>query len=186
MRKLWSAALYLALTAGANTAAGEPVDLAPYLVDDMRKLAVHSEPRAVSDVEFTAEYGGALRLSGYEGRVVVLNFWATWCAPCREEMPTLDALQAALGSDDFIVLTIASGRNPAPAMANFFAQAGVTNLPLHTDLRQALSRDMGVLGLPVTVVINREGLEIGRLQGEADWAAPAAIALLTALIEEDA
>ena len=174
-----AAVLYLALLMGAN---GAFADIASLREGDMRKLVVHSEPVAVAEAPFTLEDGGEATLSDYAGQVVLVNFWATWCAPCREEMPMLDALQQELGGEDFTVLTIATGRNPPPAMAAFFEEAGIEALPLHTDPRQALAREMGVLGLPVTVILGRDGLEIARLQGEADWSSDSARAILTELI----
>jgi thiol-disulfide isomerase/thioredoxin len=110
-----------------------------------------------------------------------VNFWATWCAPCRAEMPHLSNLQTQLGSDDLSVVTIATGRNPRPAMERFFEEISVDNLPLHADPRSTLARNMGVLGLPITVILDRDGQEIARLQGDADWSSESAIAILTAL-----
>jgi hypothetical protein len=80
------------------------------------------------------------------------------------------------------VVTIASGRNPIPAINRFFEEEGITDLPVYLDPRQTMSRQMGVLGLPITVLLNPRGQEIGRLRGDADWAGDDAIALLTALI----
>jgi hypothetical protein len=99
-------------------------------------------------------------------------------------MPQLADLQTQMGSEDFQVVTIATGRNPRPAMEAFFDEIGVDNLPLHADPRQGLARDMGVLGLPVTVILDREGLEIARLQGDAHWNSDSAMAIITALIAE--
>ncbi len=149
----------------------------------MRKLILHAEPARGSDVPFEAADGSALTLANYEGRWVLLNFWATWCAPCRVEMPQLAALQADMGGAAFEVVTVAVGRNAPQAMQAFFDEIGVENLPLHKDPRQALARDMGVLGLPVTVLLNPAGQEVARLQGEADWAGEDARALIAALIE---
>lgn len=176
--------LYLALGSGespAGDAAG--VDFAalePLRQGDMVKLRLATAPG--SDTAFTAEDGGEMTLEEFEGKFTLVNFWATWCAPCREEMPQLAALQDEFGGDTFEVVTIATGRNAVPAMQAFFEDIGVTNLPLHRDPSQALARDFGVLGLPVTVILDPSGQEIGRLQGEADWAAPEARALVAALI----
>ena len=186
MRKLLSALLYTGTLALANAGLAEaPQDLAAIaeLRDgDMRKLALHEEPREGSEVVFTAEDGSEMRLSDFEGRLVLLNFWATWCAPCREEMPSLAALQEELGGERFEVVTIATGRNPRPAMEAFFEEIGVTGLPLHSDPRQQLARDLGVLGLPITMILGPDGRELARLQGEADWASENARAILEALI----
>ncbi len=184
MRTFALAALYTALTLGANAGAAQDLAaLSELRAGDMRKLNVYSEPGRSSDTPFLTADGSEMTLAAYEGQFVVLNFWATWCAPCRVEMPHLSALQEAVGSDDIQVVTVATGRNAPAAMAMFFDEIGVDNLPLHRDPRQALARDMGVLGLPVTVILNREGQEIARLQGEADWADENALAVVNALVE---
>lgn len=186
MRKLLSALLYTALTVVANTALADMADVAELRTGDMRKLMFHSAPMAGSDVVFTSEDGTDMTLADFEGKYVVLNFWATWCAPCRKEMPQLAALQAALGGEAMQVVTIATGRNPRPAMERFFAEIGVDNLPLHTDPRQALARSFGVLGLPVTIILDPEGQEIARMQGDADWSSESAFAIMRALIDAPA
>jgi thiol-disulfide isomerase/thioredoxin len=184
MRMLKIAAVYTALALGANGAAAEPLAMINLRDGDMMKLAVHSDPVATSDEPFTLADGGTATLADYKGKVVLVNFWATWCAPCRKEMPSLAALQTDLGGDDFEVLTIATGRNPRPAMERFMAEIGVDNLPLNIDERQAFARSMGVLGLPVTVILDRNGMEIGRLQGDADWASDSARAILATAIAQ--
>jgi thiol-disulfide isomerase/thioredoxin len=150
----------------------------------MRKLGFHDEPLPAAQTAFESADGGEMRLSDFAGKHVVLNFWATWCAPCRKEMPTLAALQTALGGEEFEVVTVATGRNDPAGMASFMAEIGVDNLPLHRDPQQRLAREMGVLGLPVTVILNPEGMEIARLQGEADWNSESAKAIVSALLAE--
>lgn len=150
---------------------------------DMRKLNFHSTPKDVSSNAFISEEGGEMTLQAYEGKIVLLNFWATWCAPCRHEMPMLSELQTQLGGDSFEVVTIATGRNMVPAMKKFFDEIGVENLPQHRDPKQKLARDMAVLGLPATLIIDAKGQEIARLQGDADWSSENARAIVAALIE---
>ena len=116
-------------------------------------------------------------LAEWRGQWVVVNFWATWCAPCRKEMPTLDAL-AASGQP---VLVVATGRNPLPSIARFLAEADVPNLVQLRDPTSDLARGMAVLGLPVTVILNPEGMEVARLVGDADWGSADARAVLAAL-----
>lgn len=181
MRTIGVAVLYTAVMAVANMGAAEVADLRE---GDMRKLNFHSDPVPAGATAFDAASGGEMTLADYAGKHVVLNFWATWCAPCREEMPTLSALQAAMGGDDFEVVTIATGRNDPVGMQQFFAEIGVDNLPLHRDPQQRLAREMGVLGLPITVILDPEGMEIARLQGDADWASESAMAIVAALIAE--
>ncbi len=184
MRKLMSALLYTALTALANTAVADMSAIADLRTGEMRKLLFHSAPIESSDVTFMSEDGEEMTLADYEGQYVVLNFWATWCAPCRKEMPQLADLQTEFGNDGLKVVTIATGRNPRPAMERFFAEIAVDNLPLHTDARQSLSRSLGVLGLPVTIILDPEGQEIARMQGDADWSSDSAFAIMRALLAD--
>ena len=97
----------------------------------------------------------------------------------------LSDLQAQLGSDEFEVITIATGRNPPQAMKAFFDEIGVDNLPLHRDPRSAMAREMGVLGLPITMILDRDGTELARLVGDARWNSDSAVAILKTLINTD-
>ncbi len=184
MRKLMSALLYTALLGVANISYADVSTAEALRAGDMRKLIFHSTPIESSDISFTSEDGQDMTLADYRGKHIVLNFWATWCAPCRHEMPHLSALQDAMGGDDLEVVTIATGRNPLPGMQRFFAEIEVDNLPLHTDARQNLARSLGVLGLPVTIVLDPEGREIARMQGDADWSSDNAFAIMQALIAD--
>lgn len=170
--------LYTALVLGANAAFAGEIDWPAAHEGGLAKLQ-QTDPTPVPATAFTDPQGGTHSLTDYRGKVVLLNFWATWCAPCREEMPSLDALQAQMGSDDFQVVAIATGHNPAPAVEKFLTEAKVTQLPVLLDARQQLAREMGVMGMPVTVLIDRQGNEIARLMGGADWASDAAKALIT-------
>ncbi|MFN3209201.1 MAG: TlpA family protein disulfide reductase [Roseovarius sp.] len=186
VKSLKSIVLYMALALGANAAMAQSADITDLRDGDMKKLVVHSEAKPVPAEAFKSEGGGDLTLADFEGKITLVNFWATWCAPCRHEMPMLSDLQDQLGGDDFEVVTIASGRNAPAAMKKFFDEIGVDNLPLHADPKMGLSRQMGVLGLPVTVILDREGREIARLQGDADWSSDSAKAILQALIDAGA
>lgn len=184
MKTLWSLVLYMALALGANPGLATDIDALNAMRDgDMKKLNFHATPQEVSQTPFTTFDGTPIALSDYEGKTLVVNFWATWCAPCRKEMPMLSELQTELGGDDFEVVTIATGRNPPPAMKKFFDEIGVTNLPLHRDPRGAMARDMGILGLPITIIVSPEGQEIARLRGDADWNSDSAKTILRALID---
>lgn len=183
MRLVRLAVLYTAVALGANAAtAGTVAELEALRDGDMRKLVLHDDARPLPDVALVDTGDVEHRLSDLAGRIVVLNFWATWCAPCRHEMPSLDRLQAALGGDDLAVVPVATGRNPVPAIQRFYNEAGIANLPVLRDPGSTLARQMGVLGLPVTVILNREGQEVARLTGDAEWDSESAVAILTALV----
>ena len=182
--------LYGALLAGANPvrAAGALPDagrLKAMREGDMRKLAVLDAPRPLPGIPVTDVDGNPRSLSEYRGRLVLLNMWATWCAPCRAEMPGLDALQARLGGDDFQVVLVAVGRNPPAAIRRFFSEVGIRNLESLRDPKMQLAAPLGVFGLPVTLLVDPEGREVGRLVGDADWDSPEAIRFLTALLGRD-
>lgn len=183
MRIVKSAVLYTALALVANVAiAGAALE--GLREGDMMKLAVYAEPMAVSDLPFAGPEGD-VTLADFEGKVLLVNFWATWCAPCREEMPSIAALGEAFPPEDFAVITIATGRNPAPAIEKFLSEIGLEEMPVYTDLKQQLAREMGVMGLPVTILIDREGHEVARLTGGADWNSDSARAIIATLIGEE-
>ena len=182
MKRFLLAFVYTGLGLLANPALADTEAAAALRDGDMKKMNFHSEPQAAGTSEFATFDGDPLSLEEYRGKWVLVNFWATWCAPCREEMPMLSDLQRELGGDDFDVVTIATGRNPPAAMQKFFEEIGVDNLPLHRDPKSALAREMSVLGLPITVILNPEGQEVGRLQGDADWSSDPAKDMLRALI----
>lgn len=176
MRKLL-VVLYTAFLVGANPAAA---DIAALRDGDMKKLALHAAPVAIPEVVLLDATDGEHSLADYKGKWVVLNFWATWCAPCRHEMPSLDRLQAAM--PEIAVVPVATGRNAVPGIERFFAEAEIKGLPILRDPRSELARGMGVMGLPVTVILNPEGQEVARLIGDAEWDSDSAKAILAALV----
>lgn len=167
------AVLYTAFACGANAGS-----LDGLLVDDMKKLAL-VEPVAIPEAVLLDGSEAEHTLAEYQGKWVVLNFWATWCAPCRAEMPSLDRLQVAM--PEIAVVPVATGRNAVSQIGKFYAEAGVVNLPVLRDPKSELARAMGVLGLPVTVILDPEGREVARLIGDAEWDSPAALAVLKAI-----
>ncbi len=176
------AVLYTALGLFANTAMADTAALEALREGDMKKLMFHAEPVAVSEVEFGHLDGTTHSLEEYRGKWVVLNFWATWCAPCRKEMPMLANLQEEFGGDDFAVVTIATGRNSPQGIKRFFEEINVNSLPLYVDPRNGLASRMGVMGLPVTLILNPEGQEVARMMGEATWDSDSAKAILRMLM----
>ncbi|MGB3317079.1 MAG: TlpA disulfide reductase family protein, partial [Albidovulum sp.] len=182
MRWLSSAVLYTALALGANTALAGTAELEALREGTMKKLAFAAEPAAVPATRFTDPAGAEHSLADWQGKYVLVNFWATWCAPCRKELPALDALNRDYSGDGFEVVTIATGRNPVPAIERLFAEEGVATLPVLLDPKQALARDMGVLGLPVSVILDPEGREIARMSGDAEWNSDSARAIIAELL----
>jgi thiol-disulfide isomerase/thioredoxin len=173
--------LYVSLLALATPAAALDEGL---LTGEMRRLQVAEAPWSPEIDSFARADSTRGRLSDYAGEVVVLNFWATWCAPCRAEMPSLQALQDALGDEGLEVVTVAFGRHNPAQMERFWEEAGITSLPLHLDAGSEMAGSMGVRGLPHSFVLDREGRVIAELAGEADWAAPETLALMRSLLAE--
>ncbi len=184
MRWFRSAVLYTALVVGANGAAADVASLEALREGTLKKL-VFSEPREVSQIAFLDPEGNEHRLGEYKGKYALVNFWATWCAPCRKEMPGLEALQREFGGDTFEVVTIATTRNTLPAITRFFDEIGVTELPILIDDKSVLGREMGVFGLPTTILLDPDGNEIARLRGDADWGGESARAIIAELTDGD-
>lgn len=184
MRLLRSVVLYTALALGANGAFAQTTDLAALRQGTMKKLIFHSEPKDVSQVAFSDPDGGVHQLADWQGKYIAVNFWATWCAPCRKEMPSLQQLQETYGGDDFEVVTIATSRSKLPAIRRFFDEVEITSLPILMDPKMELARDMAVLGLPITIILNPEGQEIARLRGDAEWFSNSAQAIIAGLIAQ--
>ena len=106
---------------------------------------------------------------GYDEDILIINFWATWCAPCKKEMPSLNSLAQNMKYEDIQIITIASGRNSKDAIDGFFDDNNLVNLKKYRDPRGRIAVKYGVTALPTTVVINPTGLEIGRIIGDIDW-----------------
>ena len=182
-----SALLYCGLMLSANTSLAQDYTSASDLRQgDMRKL-VFTDPKDVSDIGFLAPDGSETILADLQGKTVVLNFWATWCAPCRKEMPALDELRTELGSETFDVVAVATGpKNEPKKIEKFFAKNGIENLPVYRDPKSRFANDMGVRGLPITVILNADGKEIARMRGDAEWASDNAKDVLKAIQAVDA
>ena len=134
--------------------------------------------RPVANVEFEDGEGARRSLVQFRGNVVLLNIWATWCTPCREEMPTLDRLQVKLGGPDFEVVALSIDQQGAAVARDFFKQIGIQALKLYVDSSAQAATKLGTFGLPTTLLIDREGREIGRHTGPAVWDAPEMVELL--------
>jgi thiol-disulfide isomerase/thioredoxin len=129
-------------------------------------------------LDFVDGAGMARSLADWRGRVVLVNLWATWCAPCVEEMPALDRIAARLGGPDFDVVAISVDRQGASVVQPFLGKLGLSRLAPYLDPSNAAVRVLGAPGLPVSVVLDREGRELGRVLGAAEWDSPAFEALL--------
>lgn len=142
------------------------------------------KPISVANIAFTGPDGTKMTLGDYKGKTLLVNLWATWCAPCREEMPDLDKLQAQKGGDDFevVAINIDTGSDEKPK--NFLNEIGVKNLTLHRDATMSsfneLKRKNLAFGLPVTLLVDKDGCQVSAMNGPAPWDGPDAIKLIEA------
>jgi thiol-disulfide isomerase/thioredoxin len=174
----------LALAAAAGTLAAGVWPRKPHaatlppLAEALEKL---NPPSELPDGVFVTQDGASHRLSDFRGRGMVVNMWATWCVPCVAEMPSLETLSKALAPDDIAVLPLSSDRGGAETVAAWYQTHGITALPVLLDPKGAMARAFNARGIPTTVVINTAGQVTARLEGAADWGAPAAQAIIRKL-----
>ena len=145
-------------------------------------VQLHARPRPLANFRFSDANGQSTDLSAFRGRVVLLNIWATWCAPCREELPTLDALQAELGGPGFAIIALSIDKAGAAVAQPFLERIGVTRLRTYTDTFGEATERYSATGVPLVLVIDPQGREIGRRLGRATWDNPATVSLLRGLI----
>ncbi|SMH26156.1 TlpA family protein disulfide reductase [Mesorhizobium australicum] len=141
-------------------------------------FASHATPQPVPEISFQNADGQPKTLADFSGKIVLLNIWATWCAPYRKEMPTLDRLQAELGGVDFEVVALSVDRKGPEVVRKFFDEIGVKHLALNIDTSSKAMFALGAVGLPLTLLIDREGREIGRVIGPAEWDSPEVVAFI--------
>jgi thiol-disulfide isomerase/thioredoxin len=156
--------------------------LKPLAKGEIAALGVSSAPKPPPAIGFTGPDGQALSLSDFKGKTILVNLWATWCVPCRQEMPALDKLQAELGGTDFQVVAInVDTRNPDRPKA-WLQENGIRNLAYYADpggkLLQVLQKSGHVVGLPTTLMVDASGCEIALLKGPAEWASSDATAFI--------
>ena len=134
------------------------------------------------EIGFTDADDKQVGLTDYKGKVVLLNFWATWCAPCVKEMPSLDRLQAEMGKDKFAVVPLSLAGPSKPKVGPFYKDKNLANLGIYFDKSKKVQQALDVSVLPTSILIDGQGREIGRMVGEADWDKPEAIALMKAAV----
>ena len=150
-------------TANDSPASSEPASGA------MAAFVKKAAPAPVPDIKFQDTSGKDVTLSSFKGKTVLLNLWATWCQPCREEMPALDRLQQQLGSDKFEVVVLSLDRQGLDASGKFLDEVKAHAVRLYTDVTTKQGLALKLVGMPTTILINKDGLEVGRLAGPAKW-----------------
>lgn len=142
------------------------------------KLVRAKTPKPIADFTFSDGTATGLKLSDFRGKIVLVNLWATWCAPCKIEMPGLNRLQGKLGGDDFTVLSISLDFGGPDKPKRFLESNKLNHLAFYQSASTKLMQQFGAPGLPFTVLIDREGREIARMAGPAEWDAPEAVKLI--------
>lgn len=159
-----------AVTAAAGPEAAHPSATRSTLsTGEMTAFVFKKAPEPLPEVAFVDGGGKTHTLKDWQGRVVLLNLWATWCAPCRKEMPSLERLQKVLGSDTFEVVALSVDRGGIEATKKFLGQIKVTGLNLYVDDTMRATSTLRAVGMPTTLLIDRQGREVGRLIGPAEW-----------------
>ncbi len=166
------------LTAAGLVAATWSIAMAQ---EPSRNFIIHEAAKPIEAIQFEDADGQPRSLADFRGKIVLLNIWAAWCGPCRKEMPTLDRLQTALGGADFEVVALSIDRR-TEAVRKFFTDVGIQKLTMYLDSSAKVTRQIGAVGLPTTLLIDREGREIGRLIGPAEWDSPDIAAFISCVI----
>lgn len=151
-------------------------------VGEVTGFVFKKAPEALGEFSFVDGAGKTRTLADWKGRLVLLNLWATWCAPCRKEMPSLSRLQQALGSERFEVVALAVDRAGADAARKFLESIDARHLALYVDATARSGTALRAVGMPTTILVDTEGREIGRLTGPAEWDSPEAQRLVKAHI----
>lgn len=161
--------------------------LKPLARGEVAAVLVPDQPRKLPDLTFKDAAGGEISLKDFVGRTVLLNLWATWCAPCREEMPSLDVLDEEFGGPDFQVVAVSIDTQQAEKAKSFLGELKIRKLGFYADPSGKLFQDLKLagraVGLPTTLLIDKDGCEIGYLPGPAHWASEDAKALIRASLK---
>jgi len=152
----------------------------------LKSFVLHDAPKPVATVAFDDAEGRSRTVADFKGKVVLLNIWATWCIPCRKEMPALDRLQGAMGGPDFEVVPVSIDRGGIEKVRAFYAEIGVRHLAMYLDVSGQALRALGAVGLPTTLVIDRAGQEVGRVIGPAEWDSSEIADILRLIISKQA
>jgi thiol-disulfide isomerase/thioredoxin len=149
-----------------------------------RNFVLQEAPKPIAAIGFEDEQGRAQNIGDFKGKVVLLNIWATWCGPCQEEMPALDHLQNALGGPDFEVVALSIDRKGIDAIRKFYADVGVCNLAIYLDSAGRSIRELATVGVPTTLLLDREGRELGRVSGPVEWDSAETVDFLKSIISQ--
>ena len=169
-------ALVISMTSPVMAAGKVPKSVGP------QGFLIWESPRTLPELAFEDEDGRPLTLADFKGKAILLNIWATWCAPCREEMPTLDSLQAQLGGERFEVVALSIDHAGIGVVEKFYRESGIQHLRKYIDPSTLATSTLGIEGVPTTLLIDHKGREIGRLTGATDWDSPTMVDFISRAI----
>ncbi len=174
--------LYVIFSVAGNPPMG--ADAAQSEVIYLEDFEIWDRPKEVAAFTIKTASGEQVSLDHFEGRAVLLNIWATWCAPCVEEMPALDRLQTAFSDQPFEVVAVSIDRGGIPKIDDFYERFSISSLQAYSDQTLKISRDVGDGTLPVSVLIGADGREVGRMSGPAEWDGEPAKRLIRKLLRD--
>ncbi|MDG2473699.1 MAG: redoxin domain-containing protein [Paracoccaceae bacterium] len=184
--KIFLILIYATLMLYANTSfSHERKDLETikkHLRGSLKNILLNEEPTQVPSMDLVTLNNTSKPINFQQNKITLINFWATWCAPCREEMPSLNKLVKSVGSKDFSVIVVAAGRNSDDTIKDFFSKHDLINLKSYKDPKGKVSSNMNVLGLPTTIIVDQHSNELARLFGSTDWNSQEAIKFINTLL----
>jgi thiol-disulfide isomerase/thioredoxin len=175
---LFAGAVVILLLPGPDSSSGGSDSHGPY------GFEMASRPHAAPDAHFNSETGAQLSLEDFRGQVVLLNIWATWCGPCRAEMPSLDRLQTRHGSQGLRVVAVSIDEGGLTTVRRFFQKQSIRNLKLYADRDHSTAAAFDVGPIPMTILIDRDGNMVGQIIGGTRWDSPEAVALVERYLED--
>ena len=153
-----------------------------FLKEELENFELSKEKKNISDLKFKDDEGKEISFSDFQGKVLLVNFWATWCAPCIKEMPSLDRLKKKINKN-FDVIAISVDRDGVKKVKDFFNENKITNLGKYFDIKNSLAKEMNLIGLPTSFFINKKGDLIGYFQGDMEWDNDTVIEFINYLIK---
>ncbi len=136
---------------------------------EIKNLIIYEEPKKYDNLSFLDDKNNELKLNSFKGNIILLNFWATWCAPCKEEMPSLDLLQENNELNNLKIFPINIGKDNLNKALNFFNNLKIRNLNLYFDNPETLAKKLSLRGIPTTILFNKKGDEFARIVGSIDF-----------------
>mgnify|MGYP001394109972 CR=1 FL=1 len=141
-------------------------------IPNIKNIVINKEPKTYDSITFLDSNGNTIKLNDYKGNLVLLNFWATWCTPCKEEMPSLDSLKINKNLDNLKIFPINVGKDNIDKILNFYSETGIQNLNFYFDSPTTLAKKFKLRGIPTSILINKDGYEFAKVIGSINFEDP--------------